>query len=125
LNDKIVRPTALYRYFDRQGELLYIGISKTPIIRLSTHQCQKNWEFDIASITIAYFETRPRAVNAERLAIRAENPRYNIQGKGQPYIAGRNRKPRTEEEKREAERQKKATYRAKKKAKAAAAALTA
>lgn len=119
MKQRICRPTALYRYFDQYGALLYIGISKTPIVRLSTHQSLKNWEYDIATVTIAYFDTRKLAIAAEWNAIAAENPLYNIQGKRNPNaecIGPRTKKVRTDEEKRKIERERKARQRANKKA---------
>lgn len=71
--------TALYRHFDKDGKLLYVGISKHAISRLSQHEREKHWSNNICSVTIEYFETRKTALQAEERAIRIENPIYNIQ----------------------------------------------
>lgn len=69
--------TALYRHFDAGGRLLYIGISLSPTYRLAQHRGCSAWFRDIASVTIQWFPDRPAALDAEREAIRAENPEFN------------------------------------------------
>ncbi len=71
--------TSLYRHFDAEGNLLYIGISKSHMTRLGQHQHGSHWFWDITRIEIEYFETREDAVTAEALAIAKEKPRHNTQ----------------------------------------------
>ena len=76
-------PTKLYRHFDGEGALLYVGISLNAIVRLSQHKMQSHWFDKIANVTIESFETRDAALEAETRAIQEESPKYNIQ-KAQP-----------------------------------------
>ncbi len=69
--------TALYRHWDIDGNLLYVGISLSAVHRLSQHKRASHWHDDIANMTIEWFDTRRAALEAERDAIRMERPRYN------------------------------------------------
>lgn len=69
---------ALYRHFNAQGELLYVGISFRPLLRTKEHAALSGWTKEIANITINYLPTRKDAMAAEAKAVREENPLYNI-----------------------------------------------
>ena len=69
--------TSLYRHFNAEGGLLYVGISLNTIARLVAHQKSSEWFGDIASITIEKFEDRDTADAAEITAIKAEAPKFN------------------------------------------------
>lgn len=71
--------TELYRHFDGSGQLLYVGISLSTIGRLAQHNRLSHWARDIATITIERYPTRAEAVQAERAAIAAERPKFNVQ----------------------------------------------
>jgi hypothetical protein len=73
------KPTALYRHFDSDGRLLYVGISLSAIIRLAEHRASP-WFDDIARVEIERHPTRKAALAAERKAIRDERPLHNIVG---------------------------------------------
>ena len=70
--------TALYRHFDNDGHLLYVGISLSHVARLVDHRNSAHWYKEIAQVTIQWFETRVDAENAEGKAIAIENPKHNI-----------------------------------------------
>lgn len=70
--------TALYRYFDADELLLYVGISKQPINRLGQHRQDKSWWEQISTVRIERYRTRAEALDAERDAIINECPIYNI-----------------------------------------------
>ena len=72
------RQTHLYRHLDAEGRLLYVGISLSALDRLSQHKRNAHWFTSIASVTIETFSSRKEAVDAEELAIKAENPAWNI-----------------------------------------------
>ena len=76
----IDQATALYRFFNPQRQLLYIGIAFDPNLRARQHAVTKAWwaEVDLARTTIEWFLSRSAAEAAELAAIRAEGPRYNI-----------------------------------------------
>jgi hypothetical protein len=73
------KPTALYRHFDGEGRLLYVGISLSAIIRLATHRASP-WFDEIASVEIERYQTRKDALTAELAAIHNEKPLHNVVG---------------------------------------------
>ena len=70
--------TALYRHWNVDDELLYVGISLKPFQRLDQHESCSHWYGDISRVTIEYFDTRAQAEDAEREAIHCERPLHNI-----------------------------------------------
>ena len=76
--------TMLYRLFDQDGGLLYVGISGRWVRRLVSHAARQGWWDDVASVTRQPFPSRSEALEAEAAAIRQERPRYNVQGQPQP-----------------------------------------
>lgn len=69
--------TALYRHFDKDDVLLYVGVSLSAVNRLSQHKTASPWFADIVKVTVEYFPSRYSAESAEREAIRKEKPKYN------------------------------------------------
>lgn len=68
----------LYRFFDADNNLLYVGITCSPPVRLKQHKREKTWWADVARIEFEQHESREALEAAEREAIPRENPRYNI-----------------------------------------------
>jgi hypothetical protein len=68
----------LYRHFDREGNLLYIGESLSAINRTCQHRRDSAWFTDIHMITIEQFETKDAAKEAEIGAIKKERPLHNV-----------------------------------------------
>ncbi len=73
----MTQKTHLYRHFDAQGRLLYVGISLSAVKRLSQHGKESRWANQIANVTIETLPSREDALEAERQAIIAERPLYN------------------------------------------------
>lgn len=69
----------LYRHYDDEGNLLYVGISVSFLARTQQHKENSGWFSEIKSITIEKHESREEAIEAERKAIQEESPLYNIQ----------------------------------------------
>lgn len=69
--------TQLYRHYDADGELLYVGISLSAVSRLSKHR-KSPWFQDIATITVENHDSRLDAEQAERTAIKIERPKHNV-----------------------------------------------
>ena len=68
----------LYRLFDAQGALLYVGISKSAISRMTQHASQQQWWRDVADVRIESFAcTRREILDIEERAIRTEKPLHN------------------------------------------------
>ena len=70
--------TQLYRHFDSENKLLYVGISLSTFARLSQHKDHSEWFKKIARVSIEHFETRQDAMAAEKKAIKNEDPMFNI-----------------------------------------------
>lgn len=71
--------TAIYRLFDRSGTLLYVGVSSHPKRRFVDHRRTQPWWGEVCRREVGpWYPTREDAAEAERMAIRAENPRYNV-----------------------------------------------
>lgn len=68
----------LYRHFDKDGCLLYVGVSLSAINRLVQHRDASHWFSEIASVKITQFPDRTSALAAEKDAILKENPRHNL-----------------------------------------------
>lgn len=68
----------VYRYFDVVGQLLYVGISAAPGMRLQQHAGEHwRWFDEVATITLERYPTRLAAESAERDIIYKENPLHN------------------------------------------------
>ena len=87
--------TALYRLFGKDGDLLYVGISVRPFARWGEHSSSKAWISEVAEIRLEWHLSRPAAEKAERSAILAENPLYNIVRPKPPPPKIRTIRPRT------------------------------
>lgn len=71
--------THLYRLFDKEDRLLYVGISKKVFNRINEHMKEKSWACEIAREEVQRFPNRGEASHAEIEAIKNEKPLYNIQ----------------------------------------------
>jgi predicted GIY-YIG superfamily endonuclease len=69
--------TQLYRYYNHNQELLYIGISLNAVARLQGHKRNHDWTPEISFISVTKFQTRYEALAAEELAIKTEKPLHN------------------------------------------------
>jgi len=82
-----VQPTALYRLYDDSGQLLYIGITRSPAWRWYKHASCSPWWPQVRRREIVWYDTRPEARAAEIEAIGAERPIHNKYDKGLAEIA--------------------------------------
>jgi len=69
---------AVYRLYDANDVLLYVGISKSFGRRWRSHRAEKPWWPEVHHQTIDWLETREEADEAETVAVLNEKPRYNI-----------------------------------------------
>lgn len=69
---------SLYRHFDADGVLLYVGISINAINRLGQHKTNSEWFGKIHRVEIIKFETDDLVRNAEIYAIKTEKPLHNV-----------------------------------------------
>lgn len=68
----------LYRHFDKEGTLLYVGISLNGLQRLVSHKEGARWFSEISRVEIEKHASKKAASIAEGLAIRTEKPKYNV-----------------------------------------------
>lgn len=74
--------TTLYRFYDADDVLLYVGISNNAYQRWQNHSYMKKWWPEVASAKFVSFATREEASVAEVQAIKNEQPKYNVQHNG-------------------------------------------
>lgn len=82
------RRTALYRFYDAVGRLLYVGIAFDPEERWKEHANSKPWWPDVARKEVVWRDTRVAALNDEAEAIRTELPLYNVKDSNIPRMTG-------------------------------------
>lgn len=73
------RPAAVYRLWDRDGNLLYIGSAFNPEERAKAH-LRTEWGPLVARRTDEWHASREDAYDAEGVAIAAEGPAHNTVG---------------------------------------------
>lgn len=79
LADLETQPHALYRFFNSDGRLLYVGITNDPGRRWREHAGDKPWWHEVTVTTIERFATRGEVRDAEKAAIVTEKPLYNVE----------------------------------------------
>lgn len=80
--------TELYRHFDAEGNLLYVGISLSTAKRLGEHRNKAAWFRKVKTITIEHYPSRKAALDAERKAVQTEHPQHNVTGKLRGFRTG-------------------------------------
>ena len=73
-------PVAVYRFYDAHDQLLYVGITDSPGVRFGAHRAKSAWWAQAVRNTIAWYDTRDEATNAESEAIATESPLHNVAG---------------------------------------------
>jgi hypothetical protein len=76
---KLSKPTTLYRYYDANHKLLYVGITCRGARRAEEHAKSQPWWPRQAWMRSVHYDTWVEAEEAERLAIAAEKPECNKQ----------------------------------------------
>ena len=74
------KPQTLYRMYNADDQLLYVGITQQQVVRFHQHAREKLWWPEVTQIWVEHYPDRPSVIEAERLAIQTERPRYNIVG---------------------------------------------
>ena len=86
----MARKASVYRMYDEDDRLLYIGASSETLGRFRAHASnpEYDWYEDVRTIKIEKHPTMRDALEAERAAIQAESPVYNVSeyGVGRPEI---------------------------------------
>lgn len=71
------RTTTLYRFFDADGVLVYVGITYHFDVRLTQHRNRSRWFETVDRWTTEEYPSRRVAKRVETQAIREERPRFN------------------------------------------------
>jgi excinuclease UvrABC nuclease subunit len=71
------RPCSLYRHYDLNKALLYVGVSVNAAKRTSDHSRGSPWFLRVRAITVEHFSSKSEALAAEGMAILMENPIFN------------------------------------------------
>jgi predicted GIY-YIG superfamily endonuclease len=74
----LAAPTAVYRFYNRDDRLLYVGISGNLTARWKSHAASKPWWRRVTRKTVVMYGSRGEALNEESRAILAEYPVHNI-----------------------------------------------
>jgi predicted GIY-YIG superfamily endonuclease len=72
-----IQPTALYRFYDAEGNLLYVGVTGNPASRFSDHRRTSSWWAQADRHEVEWLPHWNAALKAERRAIQEEMPRWN------------------------------------------------
>ncbi|TPW95705.1 GIY-YIG nuclease family protein [Mycolicibacterium fortuitum] len=67
----------LYRIFDSDDSLLYVGATTNPALRFGAHSSVQPWWHTASKITLEHFPGASELAAAEVQAIRTEHPRFN------------------------------------------------
>jgi predicted GIY-YIG superfamily endonuclease len=68
----------VYRLFDVEDRLLYVGMTADPYTRWAQHRGRKPWSHLVVSVRLERFAYINLALEAERVAIITEHPRFNV-----------------------------------------------
>jgi predicted GIY-YIG superfamily endonuclease len=72
-----VVPTCVYRLYDAEGSLLYVGVASDLEVRFKDHAKEKAWWPLVARREITWFDSRLDAMYEESRAIGRESPIHN------------------------------------------------
>lgn len=94
-----LRGEYLYRHWDADGILLYVGVTQSPRRRERGHATTSRWMELKATTTIEEHPSRAAVEAAEAVAINTERPLFNVAGNENPqarqrlwdYLSARNR----------------------------------
>lgn len=92
-------PTALYRFYDNSGQLLYVGITHALERRWQAHKQTQLWWLDVARKEHVWLPNRAEAEAAELKAIQTEKPVWDksrTPTRGETWCDNPRRDPREE-----------------------------
>jgi hypothetical protein len=75
--DLATRPYCVYRLYNADGDLLYVGLSNGPLDRFRAHAGDKTWWTEVARIDLTHVADGEEAHDLEATWIKDLDPRYN------------------------------------------------
>lgn len=81
-------PGWVYRAYDANGRLLYVGSTVNVGDRLRYHEGRAPWWLHLSAVTTESFEDIRVARQAELAAINSEHPRWNVVGRSPEHPDG-------------------------------------
>lgn len=81
--------TAVYRFFDADDALLYVGVTQDFLARRQQHASTKGWWPEVRRHVVDWFDSPADALEVELEAIKGERPRYNVAITNQHYRGAR------------------------------------
>lgn len=72
------RTRSLYRLYDADDQLLYVGVAHSFLGRLRQHEDGQPWWNEAVRVTVEHYGSSAQALEAERVAIQTDRPRYNV-----------------------------------------------
>lgn len=72
-------PTSVYRYYDRAGLLIYVGITRQGMGRNAQHNSKAEWWGYVSSQDVEHYASRDEAAAREKQLIRRFRPPFNKQ----------------------------------------------
>lgn len=87
--------TTLYRAYNSDGVLLYVGIARNWGRRWGQHSERSSFFVATTRLELEQFPTREAALEAERVAIQTEHPIHNVKHNSAPEPLRRKRPPAT------------------------------
>lgn len=79
LDGALLDPTSVYRYYDRHGLLLYVGITRQGIGRNRQHNDKAEWWPFVVRQEVEHLPSRPAALAREKRLIQQHRPPFNRQ----------------------------------------------
>jgi len=70
-------PTAVYKHYDIDDNLIYVGIASDVTVRQTAHFKTSEWQQEIQNVSVEWHHSRLRAEIREILLIKAFRPKYN------------------------------------------------
>ena len=72
------KPTTIYRLYNAEGQLLYVGITGLGMARLKEHSKKQPWWTEVASASFEHCGDRESALRGEESLIKTLKPKYNV-----------------------------------------------
>lgn len=71
-------PSAVYRIYNTAGDLIYVGMSYDPDVRVRVQRREKVWGHEISRHEVDWHPNRAASQRAEEQLIKERQPRYNV-----------------------------------------------